>query len=95
MKNYIKSSRSYILREIDDNVLEEVGELVAAGVVDFVIEKNGILRKYCGKAREVTVPEIVTSIGAEAFTECPTVEKVIIPKSVKIVESWAFLGVLH
>lgn len=48
---------------------------------DFVIE-NGVLTKYLGREKEVTIPEGVTAIGQGAFRR-KNVVRVIMPDSVE------------
>ena len=45
---------------------------------DFVI-KNGVLEKYTGNEKEVTVPDGVKWIGWSAFRNCVQIEKVVLP----------------
>ena len=60
---------------------------------DFVIE-NGVLKKYVGKEKDVTIPDGVTSIGDNAFTGC-RMESILIPESVKSIGKEAFSGCAH
>ena len=59
--------------------------------MDFEIE-NGVLKKYHGSGRAVTIPDNVTSIGKEAFRCCFALTSVIIPDSVTSIGDWAFNG---
>ncbi len=59
---------------------------------DFTI-KNGVLTKYKGKEKTVSVPnKTVTAIGASAFEGNTVVEKVILPNSVTQIDAYAFWG---
>lgn len=53
---------------------------------------NGVLKKYSGNDEEVEIPNNVTSIGAEAFSNCENLKTVIIPDSVTSIRSFAFDG---
>ncbi len=57
---------------------------------DFVINAKGILTKYKGKAKVVTVPDGVTRIGSRAFDNNHRVEKVILPDTVTSIGRSAF-----
>lgn len=58
------------------------------GSKDFMIE-NGVLIKYVGHDKEVTIPACVTEIGEEAFYWC-NAESVIIPGNVTKIGYSAF-----
>ena len=49
---------------------------------DYIIE-DGVLTKYVGKEKQVTIPSNVTIIGENAFAEAYQVEVIIIPDDVK------------
>ena len=57
---------------------------------DFVINDKGILTKYKGKAKVVTVPDGVTRIGSRAFDNNHRIEKVILPDTVTSIGRSAF-----
>lgn len=57
---------------------------------DFVIEK-GILKKYTGTQKLVTIPGDVTCIGEKAFYGCSQVEHIDVPEGVTEIQSYAFL----
>ena len=57
---------------------------------DFVINAKGILTKYKGKAKVVTVPDGVTRIGSRAFDNNHRIEKVILPDTVTSIGRSAF-----
>lgn len=65
----------------------------AAVKEEFVIE-DGILKEYNGTKRIVTVPDGVTEISRSAFAQSnqtdASVEKVILPDSVEIIDNYAF-----
>mgnify|MGYP000263093051 CR=1 FL=1 len=57
---------------------------------DFIIE-NGVLTKYVGPGGDVTVPEGVTSIGANAFEWCRSLTSIALSNSVTSIGERAFL----
>jgi len=61
---------------------------------DFIIS-NGILLKYKGKDKNVTVPEGVHTIGESAFYCCYDAESVKLPESLRRIESMAFYHCNH
>lgn len=60
---------------------------------DFVI-MGGILSKYLGTDKEVTIPDNVSTIGENAFAEAYHVETIIIPDTVKIIAN-KLLGTIY
>ena len=56
---------------------------------DFIIE-NGVLTKYVGREKEVTIPDGVTAIGEEAFSWCSRLTNIVIPESVTAIGDDAF-----
>jgi hypothetical protein len=59
---------------------------------DYEITPGGVLTKYTGFGRDVTIPNSVTSIGDKAFYNCTYLRSVIIPNSVKEIGGSAFAG---
>lgn len=61
----------------------------------FAIDEEGMLLAYNGDKQEVTIPESVTGIAENAFSEdydrAVNTHKVIVPANVKKIESGAFL----
>ncbi|MDE7298123.1 MAG: leucine-rich repeat protein [Lachnospiraceae bacterium] len=57
---------------------------------NFIINKDGILIKYKGKDKIVTVPDGVTRIGAWAFDQNRRIEKVVLPDTVTSIGKSAF-----
>lgn len=60
--------------------------------MELLITDDGVLTKYCGKEKRVTVPEGVRRIGREAFAGSCLVECVILPEGVTEISDCAFLG---
>ena len=58
---------------------------------DFEIDKNGVLTAYTGTATEVTIPDGVTEISAEAFNDAQ-LTKLWIPASVRVIGDDAFVS---
>ena len=58
---------------------------------EFIIE-NGVLTKYNGDGREVTIPCGVSEIGENAFKDCNTLTRVVIPNGVTKIGINAFFG---
>lgn len=52
--------------------------------------ENGIIRRYVGAEEEVRVPDGVTAIFDNAFSESKHVKRVILPAGLKSVGHWAF-----
>lgn len=67
---------------------EEDGETSVTNS-DFVIE-DGVLTKYQGSDRDVTIPDGVTSIGRYAFFRCNGLTTVTISGSVTFIDEFAF-----
>jgi len=62
---------------------------------DFTIDAKGVITEYTGTAAEVIIPETidgikVTMIGHQAFRECSSLEKVMIPDGVTAIGNFAF-----
>lgn len=57
---------------------------------DFDISPKGVLTKYKGPGGDVVIPEGVKEIGQEAFCDCPSLQSVTIPESVRKISSFAF-----
>ena len=49
---------------------------------DFVIE-NGVLIKYVGKEKNITIPEAVREIGDKAFSDQAGIKTVVCPHRVE------------
>lgn len=58
-------------------------------VEEFEIE-NGVLKKYHGTASEVIIPEGITAIEEDAFKDCTSLKKVVIPKGCKVIGAGEF-----
>lgn len=56
---------------------------------DFVIE-NGVLLKYTGTSKNVTIPSGITSIGDRAFRECHFLFRIVFPDTLKRIGNRAF-----
>lgn len=59
---------------------------------DFLIVGDGILLAYRGDDSTVVIPDNVRQIGAEAFRDCDSLQRVQIPDSVEIIGEAAFAG---
>ena len=57
----------------------------------FLVNNVGILRKYIGFAKEITIPKQVKCIGEHAFMDNHSVERIYVPDGVRI-EEHAFHG---
>ena len=55
----------------------------------FIIE-NGVLIKYTGVKKSVTIPDNITNIGAYAFSSCNLLTSVVIPDGVTSIDKNAF-----
>ena len=58
---------------------------------EFDVE-NGVLRRYLGRRRNVTVPDWVTDVGDEAFFCCMTIRRVLLPEGLRSIGRMAFSG---
>ena len=60
---------------------------------DFIIN-DGVLTKYVGTDPHVIIPEGVTQIGAKAFAvelgETSSLETVVLPSTLRVIEKYAF-----
>ena len=96
------SQNSYLpgVNDITGNNSDTIINNEAALVIDnqnpdFDISEAGILTKYMGTDTIVEIPDVVTSIGADAFGVSPeanNIKKVILGKSVQNVDAQAFLS---
>ncbi len=59
---------------------------------DFVIDGYGVLIRYCGPGGDAAIPEGVTKIGENAFSDCTSLTGVTIPDSVTVIGVYAFSG---
>lgn len=68
-------------------------EASAANVAsDFSIFEDVVLTKYVGKDSTVVIPDGIQVIATDAFKDNVYVKSVVIPKSVKEIQSYAFWG---
>ena len=58
--------------------------------MSFIIE-NGVLLRYNGEEKEVTIPDNVTKIGDMAFS-CTKIEKIFLPEGITVIGESAFRG---
>ena len=58
----------------------------------FVIAGDGVLLRYRGHEKSVTVPKKIRHIGGGAFAGCSTLEEVILPEGVDVIGEEAFDG---
>lgn len=61
-----------------------------SGSGDWLIVGDGILLAYKGSGSEVLVPSQVKRIGAEAFKNCKSINKVTLPDSLEVIGEAAF-----
>ena len=61
------------------------------GAVDEFASGDGVLLRYNGEKKDITLPEGLHTVGEQAF-DCTSVRSVIIPEGYKTVEDAAFLG---
>lgn len=61
-----------------------------SGNGDWLIVGDGILLAYKGSSSEVLVPSQVKRIGAEAFKNCKSINKVTLPDSLEVIGEAAF-----
>jgi hypothetical protein len=59
---------------------------------DFIVLGNGILYKYRKNDSFVIIPDSVNTITRNAFEDCESLRRVIIPNSVTHIENYAFDG---
>ena len=52
--------------------------------------RNGILKRYIGKAEYEVVPDTVTAIGDGAFSDCITLREIVLPEGVTSIGCKAF-----
>ena len=99
---YIPSS----VTSIGSNAFLGVQKVVYAGTVnqgtygaevavaEFELEADGkTLKKYNGPGGDVTIPDCVTAINADAFSGSSNIQKLIVPSTVTTIGTDAFLGI--
>lgn len=59
---------------------------------DFVIDKNGVLKKYTGAGGDVVIPSGVIKIGNLAFEKCSSLTSVVISEGVAVIGDGAFFS---
>lgn len=59
-------------------------------VIKFMDVRNGILKAYSGNSTVVTVPDVVTAIDPEVFSENEYIEEVFLPEGLKIIRHGLF-----
>jgi hypothetical protein len=75
-KNRIQTEKIFFIAEVD---MTENFEIL-----------DGVLIKYNGSDSDVVIPDGVTAIGDDAFSECHSIESVFIPSSVTSIGWYAF-----
>ena len=73
-------------RQIEENIVK--GE----GTEEFVIDENGVLKKYNGIGGDVQIPSNVRRIDGFAFQNCKSLISVTIPASVQSIGTDIFAG---
>lgn len=87
---FFSTSISVFGQTLTDGVLGEPLSL-SDGLSDFIVE-NGVLTKYNGIGSEVTIPDSVTCIAANAFSGSNSITTITIPDSVTDIGNRAFQG---
>ena len=59
---------------------------------DFVIDKNGVLKKYTGAGGDIVIPSGITKIGNFAFEKCSSLTSVVISEGVEVIGDGAFFS---
>ena len=59
---------------------------------DFVIDKNGVLKKYTGAGGDIVIPSGVIKIGNFAFEKCSSLTSVVISEGVEVIGDGAFFS---
>ena len=75
----------------------ENGDSGIYAIEEFETE-DGILKRYNGTSRSVTIPDDITTIGSGAFEDRKELTELHIPDSVTVIEDNAFVGrmrILH
>ncbi len=65
---------------------------VDAATKNFIINEYGVLEKYIGRDKIVTVPDTVKQIGAEAFKNCTDIVQINLPEGISEIGQGAFAG---
>ena len=76
----------------DDSEGQTVPAVAANAASDFEIDEDGVLVRYNGFDKNVTIPSSVKEIGYGAFYDDTTLESVTIPSSITSIDSYAFSG---
>ncbi len=67
----------------------EDARITELGAEDFVI-RDGVLMEYLGSDTSVIIPEGVVEVSSFAFVENETIEEIVFPSTLKIIDSYAF-----
>lgn len=70
---------------------KESGNTEIYAVEEFETE-NGVLKRYNGTSRSITIPDDITTIGNSAFEDRKELTELHIPDSVTVIEDNAFIG---
>lgn len=76
--------------EVESDIKIPINSLIELADQDGYVIESGVLVKYFGDETTLIIPETVTTIGKEAFSECEGLTNVTIPKTVTRIEDSAF-----
>ena len=89
-KRFIKG----VYNVVKENIAKEAEDKKehAAEILRDCEIRNGVLVKYKGHSKSLTIPESVRAIGEYAFSGVSSVEAVVLPQTIERIGSYAFNG---